>query len=90
MSVCRILISHSTSAGGDELDLDFGSDIGSPDSDYAEERNSDDNASNSSGISTVSIGSSDLDFDLGESDSAATMESPTLDVLGADSPTLAG
>lgn len=79
----------STSAGGDELDLDFGSDFTVANPDLAEEHNGNDGAANASGISTVSIGSSDLDFDLGESDSAATMESPTLDVMGAGSPTLA-
>jgi pilus assembly protein FimV len=79
----------STSTGGDELDLDFGSEFGAANGDRAEDQNRNDGTANVSGISTVSIGSADLDFDLGESDSAATMESPTLDVMGAGSPTLA-
>lgn len=81
-------ISFDPSGGDGDLDLDLGDSFGSPADDaggaVGRSRQSGDRAGRN-----PDDDSSTLDFDLGESDDAATMESPTLDVMGSGSPTVA-
>jgi pilus assembly protein FimV len=74
---------------GSELDLDLSSGFGGSVSGDESARNFGNRPTDSSGVATIALDPSMLDFDMGESDDAATMESPTLDVMGAGSPTVA-